>query len=92
MLKNGLEKIKQEGRDLRNEFRERTLSYVLAGFGLVAGLAWNEAIKTGIEYLFPMKANNILAKLIYAILITALLVIISIYLSRLLKSKEEKNQ
>jgi len=58
MLKNGLEKIKQEGRDLRNEFRERTLSYVLAGFGLVAGLAWNEAIKTGIEYLFPMKANK----------------------------------
>ena len=75
--------LRQEGEKIKQEIRQKTLGYITAGFGLVAGLAWNEAIKALIEYLFPLSQNGILAKFIYAIVITILLVIISMYMMRL---------
>lgn len=76
---------------LQQEVRERTLGYVIAAFGLVAGLAWNDAIKALIEYLFPLQENTLSAKIIYALLITLVVVICTIYLNRLFK-KDENNQ
>ena len=52
----------------------------MAGMGLVAGLAWNEAIKALIEYLYPLDQNSLLAKFIYAALITVIIVMFSTYL------------
>ena len=74
---------------LRQEVRERTLGYIIAAFGLVAGLAWNDAIKALIEYLFPLQENTLSAKIIYAFLITLVVVICTIYLNRLFKKDED---
>ena len=68
---------------LQHEVRERTLGYVIAAFGLVAGLAWNDAIKALIEYFFPIKENTLSAKIIYAFLITLVVVACTMYLNRL---------
>jgi hypothetical protein len=84
------DKIKQEVLDIKKEARNKIASYILAGLGLVAGLAWNDAIKTSIEYFFPLKSSGILAKFIYAFLITLFIVIASIYLMRILRDKSEK--
>lgn len=70
---------------MKKEIREKSLKYITAGFGLVAGLAWNDAIKSMIHHLFPLSRNTVFAKFIYAILMTLVLVIITIYLSKLLK-------
>jgi hypothetical protein len=77
---------------IREEFQKRITGYIVAAFGLVAGLAWNEAIKASIEYFFPMSRNSLLAKFIYAILITLVLVLITIYLTRLFADKEEEEK
>ena len=82
------ERLKEEGRTLQKEVRERTIGYLLAAFGLVAGLAWNDAIKTAIEEFFPLKGDTILAKLIYAVLITLIVVVITMYLARLSKKND----
>ena len=74
---------------LRQEVRERTLGYVVAAFGLVAGLAWNDAIKALIEYLFPLQESTLSAKIIYAFLITLVVVICTMYLNRLFRKSEE---
>jgi len=74
---------------IKHEIREKMLSYILAAFGLVAGLAWNEAIKELIEYIFPNKGNSLIAKFIYALALTVILVCISVYLAKLFK-KDEK--
>ncbi|MFA6304955.1 MAG: DUF5654 family protein [Patescibacteria group bacterium] len=66
------------------------LGYITAGFGLVAGLAWNEAIKSLIEYLFPLNSNSVLAKFIYALAMTVILVVITFYLSKIFKQQERK--
>lgn len=73
----------QENVKLRIEIRERTLGYMFAAFGFVAGLAWNDAIQTFIAYLFPLPENTLPAKFLYAIIISVVAVVISVYMSRL---------
>lgn len=80
-------KIMKEGEELKKEVRERTVGYILTSLGLVAGLAWNEAIKSFIDYIFPLSANGLLAKIIYAVIVTAIVVSISVYLMRFLKKE-----
>ena len=81
-------KIREESQGLRKEVREKTFSYILAAMGLVAGLAWNEAIKSLIEYFYPASQSGILAKFLYAVLITLVVVIISTYLVKLSAKNE----
>ena len=74
--------------DIKKEVRERTLSYIVAALGLVAGLAWNEAIKSLIEYFFPA-SNGLLAKFIYTIILTLIVVFVTTYLVRLPGQKKQ---
>lgn len=76
-------------KDFSDHLVEKTLSYILAAFGLVAGLAWNEAITSLINYIFPTSSNSILAKFVYAILVTVLVVGVSLYFMKILKKKNE---
>jgi hypothetical protein len=85
-------KIKEEIHDVRLEVRNRTIGYIVAAFGLVAGLAWNDAIKALIDYIFPATKNGLQAKFIYATLITLVAVFFTVYLMRLLKKDEEKQE
>ena len=64
------------------------MGYILAGLGLVAGLAWNEAIKAFIEQVIPVGGNTLFAKLLYAGVVTIIVVFASVYLARLLEDKE----
>lgn len=89
-INNKIVKLKEKGDEIKKEVKERTLSYIVAALGLVAGLAWNEAIKSLIEVLFPMSKNSIWAKFIYAIFITIVIVVITVYLMRFLGKKEDK--
>lgn len=84
--------LKEERRRLRREVRERTFTYLVAAFGLVAGLAWNEAVKSLIDYFFPLSANTLFAKFVYAILITLIVVFVTVYLEKALKTDGEENK
>lgn len=75
----------QESKPLRTEIRESTLTYVLGAFGLVAGLAWNDAIQSLIAYIFPRPENTLPAKFLYAIIVSVVVVIVSVYLARLFR-------
>jgi len=77
-----------EQQELKDEIRSRIGAYIAGGFGLVAGLAWNDAIRSSIEFLFPLDRNTLLAKFIYAFLMTMVLVIISTYVIRIFSGKK----
>lgn len=85
-----MSKLKEEAQRIRKEVQQRTMSYIVAALGFVAGLAWNDAIKSLIEYLFPLSQNSVRIKLIYAILITTIVVLISLYTVKLLDEEKEK--
>jgi len=67
---------------VRKQIRQQSIGYVMAAFGFVAGLAWNEAIKGGIEALFPFGTGGMIIKFVYAIVVTLVLVLASVWLSR----------
>ncbi len=90
MLGSFKEKFQSESKKIKEEARNRTIGYILAGFSLVAGLAWNDAIKQFIETTFALDKDSVWAKFVYAILITLVVVIVSIYLNRLIAKEEPK--
>lgn len=83
-------KIKDGQEKIRKEIKEKTTGYILAALGFVVGLAWNDAIKASIEYLFPLNKDSILAKLIYAFLVTIIIVLATVYFVRSTEKEAEK--
>lgn len=72
-IESGAKKVEQAA-------RQRISGYIIAGFGLVAGLAWNEAVKALLEKLFPIASDgDIIGKFAYALIITILLALVSVY-------------
>ena len=88
------EDLKETGTTFQREVREKALGYILAGLSLVAGLAWNEAIRALIDNVFPKGASGaVWAQLVYAFAVTIFVVMVSLYLTKLLKKEaEEKNK
>lgn len=82
------QKATRAGGTLQKEVREKTTGYILAAFGFVAGLAWNDAIKALIEEVFPANQGNLTAKFVYAFGVTLILVFVTIYFTRVLKREE----
>lgn len=76
---------KQEEKKLHQELIAQLLTLSTSAFGLVAALAWNEAIQGFVkEFIEPrIPGSGLLSKLIYAILITGLAVLITFQLSKL---------
>jgi hypothetical protein len=78
-------KLRDKSLEFEREVKEKTFGYIVASFGLVAGLAWNEAIKAMIESFFPLQGDTLKAKFVYAIAITVVVVFVSLYFSKFFK-------
>ncbi len=90
MTTENFKNVRKESERLKLEFRTQVGTYLLAGLGVVAGFAWNEAIKSLIDYVFPLSQSGLRAKFLYAILLTLLIALLSVFILRKNKSKEEK--
>ncbi|MES2216258.1 MAG: DUF5654 family protein [Patescibacteria group bacterium] len=73
---------KKKKSELRREIRSRTIGYIVGAFGLVAGLAWNDAVKSAIDNFYKVDGGGIGIRFIYAIVITLVVVIVSYYVSK----------
>lgn len=61
-----------------------------AGFGLVAALAWNEAVQAFVDHYvnkYLSVGSGIISKFIYAVLITLIAVFVTYELSKLIKEE-----
>ena len=76
---------------IKQQVRQKTSDFILAAFGFVAGLAWNEAIKALIEEVFPAHNNSVWAKLTYALFVTLVFVVVSTYFIRATAKSEGKD-
>lgn len=67
------------------ELTKELVTLSTSGFGLVAALAWNEAIQQAVnDFIEPrIPGSGLISKLIYAVLITLLAVLITYQLSHL---------
>jgi len=71
----------------RASFVEKMIILLISAFGLIAALAWDEALKELFNSLF-YNLTLLQGKFLYAIVITILAVIISIVLSKLIVKKD----
>jgi len=81
-------KLSKTKKPIHKEIVEQMLSLATSGFGLVAALAWNELIKEIVgQYIKPYVGGNsgIISLGIYAVIVTALAVIVTYNLSKLIK-------
>ena len=69
--------------------RKRTLKYVLVALGLVAVLAWGDAIRSLVEYIFPLTQGGVKTKLAYVVAITSVGFALNYYLARIEMIKEK---
>ncbi len=71
---------------LHRELLKQMVTLSTAGFGLVAALAWNDAIQSFVkEYIdkYLSVGSGIISRFIYAILITAIAVLITYQLTKI---------
>lgn len=81
----------KELKELKLEVLVKMSDLAVAGFGLVAALAWNEAIQGLFAKFLPKNSNGgIVAQIFYAIFVTFIVVLITVKLGKMTnKVKEE---
>src|SRR3954463_16713535 len=90
MEQNAFQKIREEEKVLRGAVKERITMAMTGAFGLVAALAWNDAVKASIDYFYPpQQGPGLLPKFIYAIVVT-LVVSLAVYLLTKFFATEKK--
>lgn len=76
---------------LKGEVIEKIAALLTVAFGLVAALAWNGAIQAIFKEIFG-EAENISAMLIYAVVVTIIAVVVTIWIGQISeKAKGEKS-
>lgn len=78
------EKLKSNSKEVRLALADQTLGYVTAALSVVAGLAWNDAVKAAINYFFPAQTSSIAAQFIYAGVMTVVIVVLTLLVRRVI--------
>lgn len=84
---------KEKARTLQIQLVHQMVTLATSGFGLVAALAWNNLIQEFVgSYVkkFLPQGSGLVSLFLYAVLITALAVIVTYQLSKLLERLENK--
>jgi heme/copper-type cytochrome/quinol oxidase subunit 2 len=74
--------MEKNNNDIRVEVLDKVNKLAAAAFGLVAALAWNDAIQSIFKIYFPTPEESIWAKVVYATVITVIVVVVTIVLAR----------
>ena len=81
--------MSEKSDEFKVQLLETFASLITAAFGLVAALAWNDAIKAVIAEVFKGSTGEIYSMLVYAVIVTIIAVIMTLLISRSL-SKAKK--
>lgn len=91
----GIIKTKKEIKQYQLAILKQMLTLATSGFGLVAALAWNEFIRTVVNDYIRTKisiGSGIISLAIYAVIVTAIAVFITLQLSRVVERLGEKKK
>jgi len=75
---------------MKAEILDKIAALITAAFGLIAALAWNGAIRAIFEAIFGT-ADNITAMLVYAVVVTIIAVLVTIWIARSVKRAKSES-
>ncbi len=73
---------KNEAKEMRKQIVEKVGTLIISAFGLIAALAWNSAIQSAVSQ-FLHAGSALEGLIVYALIVTIMAVLVTIYLSRL---------
>jgi len=77
-----VKKISKRVKGLTREVSAQILNLATSSLGLVAALAWNDAVQSIFKEYFPT-SSGVVAKIIYALVVSVLIVIVTVNLTKL---------
>ncbi len=77
-----------EIKKIRSSFVDKITTIIFVALGLVTALAWEEALRSIFEYLFG-HVDTVGEKTLYALIITLITVIISVYFGKYFINKKK---
>lgn len=80
--------MKKQAQEVKGQVLQTIATLITTAFGLIAALAWNEAIRAIILQFLP-KGSDLTGLLIYAVLITIIAVVATIIIGRAIAQPEE---
>ena len=80
---------REEGEAVSSEVLDKLVELITAAFGLVAALAWNTAIQELFSLVFP-ETGDLIAKFLYAVVVTVIVVFVTIRLAERVKELLER--
>jgi len=80
--------MKKQANEVKGQVLQTIATLITTAFGLIAALAWNEAIKAIILQFLP-KGSDLWGLLIYAVVITIIAVVATILIARAISQPEE---
>jgi len=84
---------RKEQEKLHIQLVEKIITLMTGAMGLVAALAWNDAIRKLFERIFGTHGSgDITAMFVYAIIVTTTVVIITYRLTRIVDKLKKKNE
>ncbi len=87
------ERTKKEEGTLHVFFVDKVVTLMTGAMGLVAALAWNDAIRKLFERVFGTQGSgDITAMFIYAAIVTAAVVVVTYRLTRFAEKVKKKNE
>ena len=78
------------GREVGEEVLSKMTALATAAFGIAAAFAWNSAIQAVFDVYYPAAKDSIAAKVMYAMVLTAVAVLVTMWLGGLAEKKAKK--
>jgi len=74
---------------VRDNMKERIFTIVIASLGLIAALAWDDALKHLFEKIFGGE-DTLVEQFIFAVVITGVAAVVSVYLEKIYSKRRGK--
>jgi predicted outer membrane lipoprotein len=77
---------------MKSEIIEKMSTLLISAFGLVAALSWNSAIQSIFSTYYRQPGEDITSQVIYALTVTAIAVIVTVWLSRAAERAKKRDE
>ena len=82
--------IQEHSNEIQEQFLSKMVTLIIAGFGLITVLAWDKVLEDIFLKIFGQNEITLISKILYALAITLLATVASVFISKYFIKKDTK--